>query len=70
VALDPVAEPADQAVVMRLLERHHERTGSRLAAELLEDGDACLLRFHKVMPHDLRCVLEQDAPREAVAAGG
>jgi glutamate synthase (NADPH/NADH) large chain len=70
VALDPVAEPADQAVVMRLLERHHERTGSRLAAELLADGDPCLLRFHKVMPHDLRRALEQDAPREAVAAGG
>ena len=70
VALEPVAEPADRATVLRLLERHLDRTGSRLAAELLEEGEACLVRFHKVMPHDLRRVLEREATREAVAAGG
>jgi len=70
VALEPVAEPADQATVVRLLERHLDRTGSRLAAELLEEGEACLVRFHKVMPHDLRRVLEREATREAVTAGG
>jgi glutamate synthase domain-containing protein 3 len=70
VALEPVADPADQASVLRLLEQHLDRTGSRLAAELLEEGEARLVRFHKVMPHDLRQVLEREATREAVAAGG
>ncbi|MFI5050401.1 MAG: glutamate synthase large subunit [Gaiellales bacterium] len=69
VAIEPVAEPADQATVLGLLERHLERTGSRLAAQLLEQGEACLARFHKVLPHDLKRALERDEPREAVAAG-
>jgi glutamate synthase domain-containing protein 2/glutamate synthase domain-containing protein 3 len=71
VELEAVADPTERAAVLALIERHRDLTGSRRAARLAADGDACLDRFRKVMPHDLRRALEQDtAPREAVTAGG
>ena len=70
VAIEPVAEPADQATVLRGCS---SGTSSERAAgwrrSCWRQGEACLARFHKVMPHDLRRALERDEPREAVAAG-
>jgi glutamate synthase (NADPH/NADH) large chain len=52
-----------------LVERHHLFTGSRRAAELLDDWQAALIRFVKVMPKDYRrALLEQQSEREAAAA--
>jgi glutamate synthase domain-containing protein 3 len=59
VGLEPVVEPEDAALVVDLLRRHEAATGSRVARRLLDEGQAGLARFRKVMPHDLRRVLEE-----------
>ncbi len=60
VALESL--PADEVAELRaLLERHRERTGSDLAATLLDDWDAAVSRFVRVIPHDYRRVLEAQA---------
>jgi glutamate synthase (NADPH/NADH) large chain len=53
-----------------LIERHHLHTGSRRAAEILENWDAVLPSFVKVMPKDYRRALQEMAaePAAAVAA--
>jgi glutamate synthase (NADPH/NADH) large chain len=62
VDLEPLA-PADEEEVRALLREHVERTGSAVAASLLASWDPA--RFTKVMPHDLKAVL--DLP---LSAGG
>jgi glutamate synthase domain-containing protein 3 len=43
--------PAEDAAELRaLIEEHHRRTGSRKAAELLEDWDKGLARFRQLVP--------------------
>ncbi|RVU04243.1 glutamate synthase large subunit [Novosphingobium umbonatum] len=42
-----------------LLERHHLHSGSKRAAQLLEDWDATLAKFVKVMPRDYAKALKQ-----------
>ena len=42
---------------MSLIGRHHEYTGSLLAARMLDDWTATLASFVKVMPNELRRVL-------------
>jgi glutamate synthase domain-containing protein 2/glutamate synthase domain-containing protein 1/glutamate synthase domain-containing protein 3 len=56
-------EASDEEVVQALLREHVERTGSAVAARLLAGWDPA--RFTKVMPHDLKAVL--DPP---LSAGG
>src|SRR6185312_5792305 len=56
-------EPADEDEVRALLGEHVERTGSTVARALLAAWDPA--RFTKVMPHDLKAVL--DLP---LSAGG
>jgi glutamate synthase (NADPH/NADH) large chain len=51
-----------------LVERHHLHTGSRRAAELLENWDAALGSFVKVTPRDFRRALTEMAKERAVAA--
>ena len=62
VDLEAVA-PADEEELLALLREHAERTGSAVAERLLADWD--VRRFTKVMPHDLKAVL--DLP---LSAGG
>ena len=61
--------PADALLVRELVEEHERRTGSDVAARLLDDWEEAQLRFVKVMPHDYRAALEshRDQP---VSAGG
>ena len=52
-----------------LVERHQLHTGSARAGELLDDWDAALARFVKVMPRDYARALKQmDDEREAAAS--
>jgi glutamate synthase domain-containing protein 2/glutamate synthase domain-containing protein 1/glutamate synthase domain-containing protein 3 len=62
VDLEPL-QPADENEVRSLLDEHVERTGSTLASALLAEWEPS--RFTKVMPHDLKAVL--DLP---LSAGG
>jgi glutamate synthase domain-containing protein 2/glutamate synthase domain-containing protein 1/glutamate synthase domain-containing protein 3 len=58
VALEPVEDPEDAALLVRLVAAHRLRTGSEVAARLLADEERLPERFVKVMPHDLRRVFE------------
>jgi len=63
--LDPTAD--DLATLRRVIEDHHTRTGSAVAASLLGDWTRRSAGFTKVMPRDYQRVL--DAVRRARAQG-
>jgi glutamate synthase domain-containing protein 3 len=50
-------EPEDAEMLRALVEEHRERTGSPVAARVLEDLDDLLSSFVKVMPRDYRRAL-------------
>ncbi|WP_425573157.1 glutamate synthase large subunit [Nocardioides lentus] len=61
--LGPVVEEAAEEL-HDLVRRHHEETGSDVAAELLADWPAALGRFTEVVPTEFRTVLEAKARAE------
>ncbi|MDE2619884.1 MAG: glutamate synthase subunit alpha, partial [Sphingomonadales bacterium] len=64
---DMLRHDADRIRV--LLERHHLHTGSKRARALLDDFDAALAKFVKVMPRDYAKALKQlEAERLAAAS--
>ena len=67
VELESVVEPADIAELKTLIENHLRYTGSEVARRVLNDWDASLGKFVKVMPTDYKRVLE--ARNNAVSAG-
>ncbi|WP_314145883.1 glutamate synthase large subunit [uncultured Leifsonia sp.] len=58
---------ADIEIVRDLLEKHRAETGSALAARMLEDFDATVSKFVKVLPRDYAAVLQMR--QEAVDEG-
>jgi len=64
VGLDAL-EAADEETVLALLREHVERTGSTVAARILEDWQPS--RFTRVLPHDYKAVL--DLPMSAGGMG-
>jgi glutamate synthase domain-containing protein 2/glutamate synthase domain-containing protein 1/glutamate synthase domain-containing protein 3 len=72
VDLETVWSPEDQERLRGLIERHLRLTGSARARYVLENWDACLPLFVKVMPIDYRkslarMRLAEDRDRETVA---
>jgi glutamate synthase (NADPH/NADH) large chain len=63
---DPLRHDAERLRV--LVERHKLHTGSARAAALLEDWDAALTRFVKVLPRDYARALRQLEAERAEAA--
>ena len=63
VGFDEIGE-ADAIELHELIEEHHLRTLSTVAARILEDWDAWLPRFVKVMPHDYKRALGEQAHAE------
>jgi glutamate synthase domain-containing protein 2/glutamate synthase domain-containing protein 1/glutamate synthase domain-containing protein 3 len=61
---------ADAAEVRELVEEHRSRTGSTVAAELLEDWDAARAKFVKVFPADYKRVLAEQAAAPAQTTEG
>jgi glutamate synthase (NADPH/NADH) large chain len=59
VALEPVAEPEDTAELRSLIARHLQYTDSPVARRVLEDWDALLPRFVKIMPEEYKLALER-----------
>ena len=53
-----------------LLERHHLHTGSKRARALLDDFDAAVTKFVKVMPKDYKRVLQALSKAEADGLSG
>jgi len=58
----------DEAELKDLIAEHAERTGSPVAQRMLDDWDAAMRRFVKVMPRDYKRALAERAAREAEAA--
>jgi len=69
VSLEVVDSEEDLALLRGMVERHLEWTGSKVAERVLENWDELLRRFVKVMPNDLRRVLQerQETELEAVS---
>src|ERR687898_1656801 len=63
VGFDDIGE-ADAIELHELVEEHHLRTLSPVAARILEDWEAALGRFVKVMPHDYKRALADQAKTE------
>jgi glutamate synthase domain-containing protein 3 len=64
VGLDALGDE-DRELVRGLVEEHHLRTFSPVAARMLGDWEAALERFVKVMPHDYkRALLELEAEHD------
>ena len=64
VDLESVWTPEDRALLKSLVQKHLEYTGSQRAAALLDDWEARLPLFVKVMPIEYRKVLERMKQRE------
>jgi glutamate synthase domain-containing protein 2/glutamate synthase domain-containing protein 3 len=69
VGFEEIGE-ADAIELRAMIEEHRERTGSPVAARVLDDWPQMLARFVKVMPHDYRRVLRELAAAEQAAAAG
>ena len=69
VSLEVVESEEDLALLRGMVERHLEWTGSEVAERVLENFEVLLPKFVKVMPNDLKRILEerQDAQLEAVS---
>jgi hypothetical protein len=59
---------ADAIELHELIEEHHLRTQSPVAARVLREWEAFLPRFVKVMPHDYKRALRELAEAEAFEA--
>jgi glutamate synthase domain-containing protein 3 len=71
VELSQVASEADIKKVHQLVQRHHQYTGSAVAERLLDQWDAAVRRFVKVLPTEYRKVLERlhlDSESQKLAA--
>ncbi len=66
VGFDEIEE-ADAIELHELIEEHHLRTQSPVAARILRAWDQYLLRFVKVMPHDYKRALAELAEQEGHA---
>jgi glutamate synthase domain-containing protein 3 len=59
-------DAGDEIELRELIEQHLQRTDSRVARRIIEDWEASLPRFVKVMPNDFRRVLDEQAAQSAV----
>ncbi|VVB54809.1 Glutamine amidotransferases class-II [uncultured archaeon] len=56
IALEPVLDAEDEALLQKMIQRHLEVTGSPRAAEILENWSHFLPLFSKVVPHSSEAV--------------
>ncbi len=68
VGFDEITE-SDAIELHELIEEHHLRTRSAVAARILREWDATLPLFKKVMPHDYKRALAEMAEEEASSRG-
>jgi glutamate synthase (ferredoxin) len=61
VGLGPVEEVAEAGILQELVKRHAAYTQSSVARRILEEWNAWLPKFVRILPHDYRRVLESQA---------
>jgi glutamate synthase (NADPH/NADH) large chain/glutamate synthase (ferredoxin) len=69
VTLEPLADPEDVELVRSLLTGQADCAGSTVAARLLAGWDQAQAEFAKVMPNDLKRVIEARKAAEEVGVG-
>jgi len=67
VSLESVASEEEETELRSYVEAHHAKTGSAVAAGVLDRWDASLPAFVKVMPNDYKRVLKEMAEEAAAA---
>jgi glutamate synthase domain-containing protein 2/glutamate synthase domain-containing protein 1/glutamate synthase domain-containing protein 3 len=65
VDLEDMSNPDDQAELRDIVTRFHAATGSEVAARILNNWEASLSTFVKVMPRDYKAALERMAQEQA-----
>jgi len=68
VGLEKVDAEVDKGDLYNYIQQHVEATGSNVGQNMLENWDATVKDFVKVMPHDYKRVLAERAAAEAEAA--
>ena len=68
VGLEAVESEEDEALVREMAEKHLEWTGSERARRVLKEWDELLPKFVKVMPNDLKRVLQERQEAELEVA--
>ena len=68
VGFDELDDGRRRTSCTQLIEEHHLRTQSPVAARILREWDATLPQFVKVMPHDYKRALRELAEAEAAEA--
>ncbi|MEM7574859.1 MAG: glutamate synthase large subunit [Bacteroidota bacterium] len=66
VELEPL-DPFDQDLLQRMVRNHFSYTSSKKAYDLLQDWEAALTQFVKVMPRDYKAVLIERKQRPALS---
>ncbi|MGH3145339.1 MAG: hypothetical protein ACRDTR_06005, partial [Rubrobacter sp.] len=72
VGLEAVESGEDEALLREMVEKHLEWTGSERARRVLDGWEGSLSKFVKVMPNDLKRVLQerQEAELEVASKQG
>lgn len=65
VSLEPVNQPVDMNWLQDILQEFVDKTGSDVAAKMLQDWPACTKDFIKVFPHEYRRALRELAAETA-----
>mmetsp|Transcript_14199 Transcript_14199/g.20992 ORF Transcript_14199/g.20992 Transcript_14199/m.20992 type:complete len:1591 (-) Transcript_14199:142-4914(-) len=68
VGLEKVDTEVEKGELYSYIQQHIEATGSTVGQDMLENWDATVKNFVKVMPHDYKRVLAERAAAEAEAA--
>ena len=68
VGLEAVESEEDEALLREMVEKHLEWTGSERARRVLENWEEMLPKFVKVMPNDLKRVLQERQEAELEVA--
>ena len=69
VGLEAVESDEDVSLLRGLVEQHLEWTGSGKAKRILEDWDEVLGKFVKVMPNDLKKIMQEQRSEQLEVAG-
>ncbi|MEJ7820163.1 MAG: glutamate synthase large subunit, partial [Rubrobacteraceae bacterium] len=68
VGLEAVESEEDEALLRGMIEKHLEWTGSATAKRVLDEWEAILPKFIKIMPNDLKRVLQERQEAELEVA--
>ena len=69
VDLEEVTQPEDVEELRQLIEEHGQSTGSTVARRVLDNWDAVLPQFVKVMPRDYKRALAAEAAKQSEGPG-